>query len=429
MQLACVRGNHNSQQENSNNVLGEEEKACQHLCTCLESVQGLGTSKDRENGAAENVDMESANDCFDTLLLSWLRTFNMSAEPLKDKIVNPGHVYGQALSTYAYTVYRDDLASFNLQESLGSYSALVCMHDEALCKMSWQQTQDVLMSLQIHFTQFFEFKDDLGEKCCECAVDLKQIMTLLFARLGFFAMHKWRDDADKGLGKGNNGGPAQAKAKTPASSSTALDTSVEVMHGVVDIDEHGWKHVREESMVFVLDALHAMFVAHDFFLSAQPILFQGDEGARHNLPIFLFNHHREASLDDFYDLSMMADCPIGSILQYKHRFRYLFHSVSQVIFFHYPTYERQKQLSMDSLHEADVPGINLLPLLMQVKTEIPVLTEHTGLGNASIHAKHEWCWALFGKVVLLVNKNMEVLYAKDLRHLMLFLDPDLQDDT
>lgn len=422
MPLAYVGGNHDLQQENSNNVLEEEEKVCQHLYECLESVTALGKSKDTGNSASENVDDESAKDCFDTLLMSWLRTFNMSAEPLKDKIVNPGHVYGQALSTYAYTVYQDDLASFNLQQSLGSYSALVCMHDEALCEMSWQQTQDVLMSLQIHFTQFFEFKDDLGGKCCECAVDLKQIMTLLFARLGFFAMHKWRDDADKGLG-------TQAKAKTPASASTALDTSVEVMHGVVDIDEHGWKHVREESMVFVLDALHAMFVAHDFLLSAQPIVFQGDEGARHKLPVFLFNHHREASLDDFYDLSMMADCPIGSILQYKHRFRYLFHSVSQVIFFHYPTYERQKQLSMDSLHESDVPGINLLPLLMQVKTEIPVLTEHTGLGNASIHAKHEWCWALIGKVVLLVNKNMEVLYAKDLRHLMLFLDPDLQDDT
>ena len=62
--------------------------------------------------------------------------------------------------------------------------------------------------------------------------------------------------------------------------------------------------------------------------------------------IELYNYHREASLDDFYKMSQMADTPFGSVSQYKHKFRHLFHSTSQVVYFHYPSYMRRKQVAL-----------------------------------------------------------------------------------
>ena len=373
-------------QENQGEQQDQQETACTLLCDIL----------------------EKGNLCEETFWSSvqtWTREFDMAAPVDKDSVMNNGHVYGQALTVYAYQNFQAGLETFSLHSTLDSFSASVCIHDTPLSKMTWRETQDVIMCLQIEFMKMFEFDKDEG---FGCYVDIYTILSMMMAQIGFFESHKWRAASGDSSNVPRN-----------------MSDSIEVVHGVVDVDEQGWEHVREESMVFVLDALHAMINATNLLLSAQNLpvndkVPKADPGAN-----FLFNHHLEASLDDFYDLSMISDCPVGSILQYKHKFRYLFHSVSQVIFFHYPSYERQKQMPLCKLQSDHAPHINVLPLLAQVKTDIPILTEHTGMGNRLKHAETDWSWAIVGTFALLVNRNLESFYALNLKTLLLHADPDI----
>ena len=132
-------------------------------------------------------------------------------------------------------------------------------------------------------------------------------------------------------------------------------------------------------------------------------------------------HHKEASNETFFTLSIIADCALGSIVQYAHRFAHLFHSVSQAIYYNYPTYTRQTQLSLSELQRDNTKYVNLLPLLTELRPDIPVLFEHTGAGCRSVHAKHTWSWVLWSHFLLLVDKNMKCYVAADARVLVLLI--------
>ncbi len=386
---------------------GPQEEACRLLCEALEEDNDRST-ENRDN----DTDLESK---FWSFAETWTREFDMNETIEKDEIMNHAHIFGQALSTFAYQALGNKLTEFDLPTSLDTYAASICIHDLPLHKMSWQQTQDVILSLQINFNSLFECDPDEG---FGCYVDINLVLGMLMAHIGFLESHKWK------LPSQNSSGQSPQQPPEQSSKSNPMSGSIEVLHGVVDIDEEGWEYVREESMVFVLDALHAMLNAKELLFRAQAVPTSMHIDSNPN-PNFLFNFHREASLDDFYDLSMISDCPTGSILQYRHKFRYLFHSVSQVIFFHYPTYDRQKQIPMQELQKRDIPQINLLPLLLQVKTDIPILTEHTGMGTRAKHTETPWSWAIVGKFALLVNNNLETYFAQDLRDLILYVDPNI----
>ena len=364
----------------------DEEVTCMGLCDILE-----------RGGVCDET--------FWSLVQIWTREFDMGAPVDKDCVMNSGHVYGQALTVYAYQNLKTELGTFCIESTLDSFAPSICIQDTSLSKMTWGETQDVVMSLQIEFMKLFVFDSEEGYGCY---VDIYTILSMLMAHIGFLESHKWKEPS-----AGGNVAP------------DSVSGSIGVLHGVVDVDEDGWEHVREENMVFVLDALHSMINATNLLISAKAVPTPDNMPQRDDNANFIFNHHLEASLDDFYDLSMIADCPVGSILQYKHKFRYLFHSVSQVIFFHYPSYERQKQIPLLKLQEVQAPHINLLPLLAQVKTDIPILTEHTGLGNRLRHAETEWSWAIIGTFTLLVNRDLQTFYAQDLKRLLLHADPDI----
>ena len=116
--------------------------------------------------------------------------------------------------------------------------------------------------------------------------------------------------------------------------------------------------VRERRcFLHILTGLHAVAAGSLAMLSAQHIS-APDEAEQ---LIELYNYHREASLDDFYKMSQMADTPFGSVSQYKHKFRHLFHSTSQVVYFHYPSYMRRKQVALSlRYHETCLSEPSLL---------------------------------------------------------------------
>ena len=78
----------------------------------------------------------------------------------------------------------------------------------------------------------------------------------------------------------------------------------------------------------------------------------------------------------------------------------------------------QRVCSCHEAQEANAPGINLLPLLTELRPDIPVLCEHTGAGYKATHAQHKWSWVLWAQYVFLVDREMKVYAADDLRTLL-----------
>jgi len=165
-------------------------------------------------------------------------------------------------------------------------------------------------------------------------------------------------------------------------------------------------------VVFLLDALHSLYSLHTLLTRAQFVCLQN---AQDLMPVHA--HHREASNETFFTHSMTSDCAVGSIAQYAHRFAHLFHSVSQTIYYNYPTYSRQIQLPLSELQRENARSVNLLPLLTELRPDIPVLFEHTGAGCRQAHAQHKWSWILWSHFVLLVDSEMRSYVATDARTL------------
>jgi hypothetical protein len=136
----------------------------------------------------------------------------------------------------------------------------------------------------------------------------------------------------------------------------------------------------------------------------------------------LHAHHREASNETFVTHSITSDCVVGTVAQYAHRFSHLFHSVSQTIYYNHPTYARQTQLPIAMLQRENAPSVNVLPLLTELRPDIPVLFEHTGAGCRKQHAKHAWSWVFWSHfvqlLVLLVDAEMRSYVAAHIRTLL-----------
>jgi hypothetical protein len=230
-----------------------------------------------------------------------------------------------------------------------------------------------------------------------------------------------------------------ARGAARAAPTLEMSMPVEAMRGLAALDADGFCRVRLDALVFLLDALHSILGLHRLLVRA---------GARDDAEaaarVVLTNHHLEASSETFFTHSMTADCVVGTVIQYAHKFSYLFHSISQAIYYNRPNYMRQRQLTLARLlepttaksataektaaktAESSGPGaVNLLPLLLELAPDIPVLFEHTGAGHRGTHARHEWAWVLWVDFVLLVDADMHAWAALDARALAALLDAPL----
>jgi hypothetical protein len=109
------------------------------------------------------------------------------------------------------------------------------------------------------------------------------------------------------------------------------------------------------------------------------------------LALDVHSHLLAASLDDFYRCSMYWDMLPASVLQYRHEFTGMFHSMSQVMYYNNPTYARRRQAAADAI-AAETPPEHVLPIMMQVHPEVRVLHEDDALpdGFAPPGALPEW---------------------------------------
>lgn len=276
-----------------------------------------------------------------------------------------------------------DLARAEQQARSAAPRAFPC--GTAIAQQSAAELLDTTRGLQIAFAGTYT----LGEDGYDCAVDTTAVLIAVMRRLGFWVAREFKADAKDDL-------------------DAQILSSMEPRPG-------DWLGVKRLLLVQVLDAVHAMLSVHRLLLGAEMIEVAGELQDFDNFSL-------EASGESWYNVSMASDLVPGAVCQYKHEFGELFHSLSQVVYYHEPNYARTKQLSLAELNGVAAPGVHVLPLLMELAPDVPVLYEHTGVGFRGTHAKHKFSWVLCQKLVVLVGEDMRSYCCKSLRGLLKLID-------
>ena len=318
----------------------------------------------------------------------WSQFYNRAEKVDNVDGCNKMHVLGQVLCVLLHRCPELKASEYDLRAALGDSHARIMLSSKALHEHDIEELQNLVTSVQLEFTTLYTMQEPEGEEDSAAGywsvVNTEDICVRIMAHLGGLLAQRRQDDTSE----------------------------LAALHGLVDIDNNGFCTVRIETVVFLLDALHSLYSLHTLLTRAK---FVGLQNAQDLVPVHA--HHREASNETFFTHSMTSDCAVGSIAQYAHRFAHLFHSVSQTIYYNYPTYSRQIQLPLSELQRENARSVNLLPLLTELRPDIPVLFEHTGAGFLQAHAQHKWSWILWSHFVLLVDGEMRSYVAKDARTL------------
>ena len=320
------------------------------------------------------------------LVDAWAEDYDRGDKVDPEDGCNLMHLVGAGLCVL---LHRSEFgADFDMRAALGPAAARVLLCEKRLAEHDVEELQNLLTALQLEFVTFYTLESTGPDAGYWATVDIEAVCVRIMAQLGALLAVRERLQG------------AAAAQPPPAA-----------VRGLLDVDADGYCSVRAETFVFMLDALHSMYCLHALLTRARFVEASGELAEVHA-------HHREASNETFFSHSMTSDCVVGTIAQYAHRFAHLFHSVSQAVYYNFPSYARQTQLPLAALQRADAPAVNLLPLLTELRPDIPVLFEHTGAGCRAQHAKHPWSWVLWSRFVLLVDADMRSYVAADLRTLL-----------
>lgn len=325
----------------------------------------------------------------------WLTLYDRVGKRQDTEIFNTMEFYGQLLCCICFRVNDAEIKNMVLKDILECQNLRILSEDTKICELSWRDVLDILFNLQKNFEEiFFPLSEsESGEDAFSCSEDIIKLCIFLMSRVGFFIGHKFvLKDTD---------------------SREDMSNYFELCDE--DVENTSTYQLNNGALREFLDNLHPFLGFSRLLLDAK--MLQPVAGEEINS---VHACHREASLDDFYALSMISDLHPGAICFYRNKYYHLFHSVSQVIYFNMPSYQRQKQLSLEKLQETDTPHINLLPLLQQLAPQLTILYEHTGAGHCLEHAKHRMSFVVFNKFVLLVDANMQAWWHSNLRHMFSF---------
>ena len=238
-------------------------------------------------------------------------------------------------------------------------------------------------------------------------VDIESIVYSLLTQLGKWLSYQFKEEEQDDMEETCNDKQVIFKPE--------IEMPTAALRGFVDVDPKQYCTIRVDEIVFLMNALHSMLSLHVMLVNAITV--------NQNIDLIELNgHHKEASAEVFFIHSMTSDCVVGTITQYAHKFAYLFHSISQTIYYNSPTYARQRQLSIEELNKKNCCQINVLPLITEFRPEVSVLFEHTGAGNKLIHTQHKWAWVEWSHFVMLVKSDMTTYMADDIRSLLHWLD-------
>ena len=231
------------------------------------------------------------------LLDAWLTECDRSAPVDEESKYNEMHVVGLGLCALLQRCELGGYAGFSLAAALGAHAARVVLHAEAVSAMTWLQLSETLTALQLEFKASFAWDREDGYST---SVDYATLMLVVLKRVGFWLGRQWRRaELDAGGGE-----------------------DAEALQGLVDLDRENWRCVRPACAVQVLDGVHAVLSLARLLLTARVVALHSPDADAVRDEVRLYNHHREASIDDFYEMSMVADCMVGSVAQYKHKFQF-----------------------------------------------------------------------------------------------------------
>lgn len=137
--------------------------------------------------------------------------------------------------------------------------------------------------------------------------------------------------------------------------------------------------------------------------------------------------HIEATLDTFYEQTMRWDLPPGAVLCYQHEFVGMFNSISQVVYYNYPDYDRRRQLEWDLVAIGNHAIYSLAPLL-SMYPDIELIHEEAPLscvpGRASKNAFiTNWRIMLTPGFLYLLSPTGDVFYHENVCSLLSAIPP------
>lgn len=370
------------------------------------------------------LEHDELNICFSFLrnsVQSWACNYNRAEKLHEVDGCNRTHVLGASLCVLLHKCTDFDMETYNLSMSLGAARDRVIMCAKEFAKYDLEDILSLVTALQLEFESLYTLRGSTTLNDCEAGywavVNIEDICLRVMAQLGscLAIQHKL---PIPDCPTAESASTSENKTKG-APEVNIIDVPSGVVRGLLEVDSAGFCSPRMDTVVGILDALHSIFSLHTLLTRATyvPSDVLEKELEKENTAE-VHAHHREASNETFFSHSMTSDCVVGSIAQYAHRFAHLFHSVSQTIYFNYPTYTRQVQIALPLLQQPNARHVNLLPLLTELRPDIPVLFEHTGAGWRREHAKHPWSWILWSHFVVLVSNDMRTYVANDLRTLL-----------
>jgi len=109
--------------------------------------------------------------------------------------------------------------------------------------------------------------------------------------------------------------------------------------------------------------------------------------------------HVQASMEEFYRHTMHADLPPAARMLYRQDFAGFYHCVSQVVYFHFPSYERRVQLDLSALRDGTGHHVYALAPLLEMYPEINLCYED------ETPRKGSWNWIMACKRVYLMDAD------------------------
>jgi hypothetical protein len=291
---------------------------------------------------------------------------------------------------------------FGLAYMLSKYDALQIRHRRwenlpaalatqgcSVHEYSCQQCLAFLRVLQADYGSVLQFDASVGY---ETDIDLTLLLLVVMQRLGDHLREQVRMT------------PEQAEK-----------------HAVYEllVGETEWYVVGAQTRIECFDLLHVLMRLCFVLLDAEAVSVDAEVVKGYLQEFSPFQH--EASLHDFYNLSMVMDCLPASIIMYKHTYKEMFNDPSQVMYFHQPTYKRPRQLEFENIISMSARDVNVLPIITQIKPDVPILFEHSGACSSSACSAEPWSWLVIHKHIVLCDSNGKYYVAKNIYILFAYL--------
>jgi hypothetical protein len=319
------------------------------------------------------------------LVLTWINYSSADELQPDGEEYNEMHAFGFGL---AYMLSKYDALQIRerrWEDLPAALAAQGCSVHEYSC----EQCLLFLRVLQAEYSSVLQFDASVGY---EADVDMTLLLLVVMQRLGDHLREQVRMT------------PEQAEKQAV----------YEIVRGQTE-----WYVVDVKTRIECFDVLHVLMRLFFVLLDAQPVHVDAEVVTEYLQEFSPFQH--EASLHDFYNLSMVMDCKPASIILYKHTYREMFNDASQCVYFHTPTYKRPRQIDFEGIVSMAARDVNVLPIIAQIKPDVPILFEHTGACSSSACSAESWSWLVIHKHIVLCDSNGKYYVAKNIYILFAYL--------